>query len=180
MRLLYLLIPFAVVGCATTSGSKASSSSYELPRGYWAGDIVWNTVPANEGEENTGEYKIELSNCDGNALVRVSHESIDSFTSYVPFSGSSKLGNHVIYWINSSSKKDDWVETQVWNIVELGDNKLAIQWARMVSNPSKKVDDPSRIWTKNGFGILKKYAQPGAGSKTGATGRGRIENLPYC
>jgi len=125
-----------------------------LMRGFWEGKLkVSETVVAPEVEEHSS-ISIRLDNCGGFPIIHTGNSDAEGFKPIARIlQVSEKAGNAVLLSVVDGK---DWVETQLWTLIELSENEAAIQWNRMVSNVTLKLGDDEREFGFLGSGRLTK------------------------
>lgn len=123
-------------------------------RGFWEGKLrVSETVVAPEVDEPSS-MSIRLDNCGGFPIIHLDNSDAEGFKPIARIlQVSEKAGNAVLLSVVDGK---DWVETQLWTLIELSENEAAIQWNRMVSNVILKPDDDKREFGFLGSGRLTK------------------------
>lgn len=125
-----------------------------LPEGTWGGELIW-TAPDTEAGHGQTPVKALLVHCDGE--LRIYRERPTG--TFVPGSPPARVasaagGTHLVHAVNTSGDPDGWVETTLWTMVEVGDDRLDLRLSRSVSNRMVGADHALRSIHNTAWGQL--------------------------
>ena len=157
-NILIIITALCVISCGTTSVKDESvQEPVKMPEisGAWVGEL--NQLTTKKLPDPVEESApMVLLNCDNVPELWLKFGEGDYRKIYEDYALISNAGNHLMSKIIDGG---GWVETQSWAISAIGENRLAIQWNRMVSNPSMSSDDELRNFGQMAYGELNKVSE---------------------
>lgn len=103
----------------------------------------------------SGELFVIVLNCGKKREIWTSKDGDLYDLVYDDYHIYSESGNQI--WLKIISR-ESWIETQIWSFVNIDDERLSVQWNRMVSNITLSTDDDERTYGKLGYGELYKIS----------------------
>ncbi|SMF69547.1 hypothetical protein SAMN02745866_04357 [Alteromonadaceae bacterium Bs31] len=155
-KLIILLACFYIVSC----GSASIKDNIDTPllqgaAGAWTGKISQFTTKELPDSQEGEMFEVVFLNCNNNPEIWMKFGDDDYRKIYEDYLVISNAGNHLF---NKIIDGDGWVETQSWAVSAIDDERAAIQWNRMVSNPALDSDHNLRIFGQMGYGELTRIS----------------------
>jgi len=72
---------------------------------------------------------------------------------------SSGLDTHLFYFLSAAPQQPDWIEIQVFTMLEVTQSKARLQWMRAVNNRDLEANDRNRYFTSQGVADLRQASK---------------------